>query len=244
VPIDDAPVFELFTQRLGWLEARIRSFDRGHSAKALGTATVVLDDSASDNAWACIDRRPANAVVSSPPYAAALPYIDTDRLSLAAVFGIDTATRRGLEQTMIGSREISGRAARRLADDLAEARLPASTTGFLGRYAAAIGQCPTAGFRLQQAPAVLLRYFRAMDAVLAQLAKRLEKGAPCWLVLGNSRSTVSGEQWVIPTVDEVVAIANQRGFDVAERLAITVTQEDVLHSRHAITRNEIVCLTP
>lgn len=242
VPIEDAPVFELFTQRLAWVEARIRSFDRGDSATALGTAMVVLDDSASDDAWACIDGRPANAVVSSPPYAAALPYIDTDRLSLAAVFGMSTSERRGLEQRMIGSREISGRAAAKFADDLAVALLPASTTEFLRRYAAAIEECPTAGFRLRQAPAVLLRYFRAMDEVLAQVAKRLERGAPCWLVLGNSRSTVSGEQWMIPTVDEVVAIANQRGFDVAERLAITVTQEDVLHSRHAITRNEIVCL--
>jgi 16S rRNA G966 N2-methylase RsmD len=243
VPIEDAPVFELFTQRLVWVEARIRSFDRRDSATALGTAVVVLDDSASDDAWACVDGRPANAVVSSPPYAAALPYIDTDRLSLAAVFGISTSERRGLEARMIGSREISGRAAAKFADDLAVALLPSSTAEFLRRYAAAIEECPTAGFRLRHAPAVLLRYFRAMDGVLAQVANRLERGAPCWLVLGNSRSTVSGEQWVIPTVDEVVAIANQRGFDVAERLAITVTQEDVLHSRHAITRNEIVCLT-
>lgn len=242
VPIADAPVFELFRQRLESVETRIRSFDRARNASQLGRATVVLDDSASDEAWDCTVGRAVNAVVSSPPYAAALPYIDTDRLSLAAVFGIDARERRGLEQTMIGSREISGRAAARFADDLATACLPASTTEFLARYATAIERCPSAGFRLRHAPAVLLRYFRAMDGVLAQLARRLNQGALCWLVLGNSRSTVSGQQWTIPTVDEVVAIARQRGFGVSERLEITVTQEDVLHSRHAITRNEIVCL--
>ena len=247
-PLDDAPVYEAFLQRARSLEDKLRAFLRDVGAPAAGAwpqIDVVCADSADPESFDVLAGRRIDAVVSSPPYAAALPYIDTDRLSLAAVFGFDPGARRLLEKKMIGSREISKREQVALEKELlamGESDLPPSTLGFLSDYSAAVAADPAAGFRRRQAPAVLLRYFVAMASVLANLAAHASKGAPCWLVLGDSRSTVGGKTWTIPTVDEVAAIAERAGFQLRERLPISVTREDLLNARHAITRNEILRL--
>jgi DNA modification methylase len=245
-PIADAPVYELFLDRLSALEARLGSFQRDVEPKrpSAGTGLVVQGDSGDPETFDVLAGRAIDAVISSPPYAAALPYVDTDRLSLAAVFGYSTPARRPLERTMIGSREIGGRdraAFEAILDGGCEA-LPLSTTSFLSAFRDAVAADSTAGFRRQQTPAVLLRYFLAMSDVLTNIAERLNPGANCWFVLGDSRSTIGGQRWTIPTVDEVANIAQHRGLHLRDRLPITVTREDVLHSRHAITRNEILQL--
>lgn len=146
---------------------------------------------------------------------------------------------------MIGSREITER--ERVAwEELLQQRdtntLPSAVLEFLAQYRAAVAADPTAGFRRRQAPAVLLRYFQSMSAVLANLKPRMAAGGPCWLVLGDSRSTVGGRLWQIPTIDHVAEIGLHHGFRVMERIPITVTREDVLHARNSITRNEILQL--
>lgn len=245
-PIADAPVYELFLDRLAALETRLASFQRDVEPErpSAGAALIVQGDSSDPKTFDVLADRAIDAVISSPPYAAALPYVDTDRLSLAAVFGYSAPARRPLERTMIGSREIGGRdraAFESILDTRCEA-LPLSTTSFLADYRDAVAADSTAGFRRRQAPAVLLRYFLAMHDVLTNVAAHLARGANCWLVLGDSRSTIGGQSWTIPTVDEVASIAQRCGLHLRDRLPITVTREDVLHSRHAITRNEILQL--
>lgn len=244
VPIADAPVYELFLGRLEGIDSRLLDFSgRADRARLQSGRAVVVEGSSSDSeTFGFLRGRRIDAVISSPPYAAALPYVDTDRLSLAAVFGYGAAARRPLERTMIGSREITVRERRRFEHELAAGGdgLPSSTSGFLADFMSAIDGDPDAGFRRQQAPAVLLRYFLAMGAVLGNLAPRMVPGACCWLVLGDSRSTVGGRRWTIPTVDQVAAIAEHRGLRLLDRIPITVTREDALHSRHAITRNEVL----
>lgn len=53
-----------------------------------------------------LDQEQVDCVVTSPPYATALPYIDTDRLSLLAIMGIPSHVRSHLEGNLTGSREI------------------------------------------------------------------------------------------------------------------------------------------
>jgi DNA modification methylase len=241
-PIDDAPVYELFLNRLETTRTRLTEFwsHAGAALRPLGVGTAILGDSADAATFVGLNGRQIDAVISSPPYAAALPYLDTDRLSLAAIFGITAADRKPLEARMIGSREITEAARGRHEAALRERTpdgLPSSTLDFLNAYQEAVHADPSAGFRRRQAPAVLLRYFISMSEVLRNVREHMRPGTPCWYVLGDSRSTIGGKQWTIPTVEEVTAIAVQRGFRVEDRLPITVTREDVLHSRHAITRN-------
>jgi DNA modification methylase len=242
-PLEDAAVFEAFSARALTLEERVRALVdvEGPAAGAGATAQIFQADSGDPASFEALRGRRIDAVVSSPPYATALPYIDTDRLSLAAVFGYSRRARRELEQATIGSREIGKREQANLEQELARCTvLPESTIGFLTDFSRAVGADEDAGFRRRQAPAVLYRYFRAMRNVFANLAANCSPATPCWLVLGDSRSTIGGETWTIPTVDEVAALAAQAGFGLSDRLPITVTREGLLNSRHAITRNEIL----
>ncbi len=245
VAIADAPVGDLLIAKIDALATRLQSYWTGARAHlpSPGRVNVVLGDSASAKVFPQVQ---ANCVVSSPPYAAALPYIDTDRLSLVAVYGYSGHDRKSLETTMIGSREVSVRERRSVEALLEESpgdlALPDSTLSFLTSYLAAVRADDNAGFRRQQAPAVLTRYFQAMSMVLGNVASHLDSGSDIWLVLGDSRSVIGGVGWQIPTVDEVYAIGKHRGLEMVETIPITVTREDVLHSRHAITENKILHL--
>jgi len=245
-PIADADVFGLIARRLDRLVQRVGFFETEvrPALPGLGSATVVEGDSSAPMTGALPPS--VSAVVSSPPYGTALPYIDTDRLSLAAVFGHTTASRRSIERVMVGSREIGVRDRRAWAELLAqtagELSLPQSTIDFLQRYSAAVKSDENAGFRKQQAPAVLTRYFCAMSAVLSVVSDRIVAGGDVWLVLGDSRSTIDGKVWTIPTVDEVARIADFHGLSLVEEIPITVTREDSVHARNFIEHNSVLHL--
>lgn len=250
-PLVDAPVFEIFEDRLrsavqnlaAWHEMPSRHRERiGNGIAALGDAADASTIDAACRADRCIA-----AVVSSPPYATALPYIDTDRLSLAAIFGYDRRQRAQLERSLIGSREVSRSEERAWREALSSGEvrslLPDSTLTFLLDLMEAVDRDTRAGFRRRQMPAVLLRYFVGMSRVLRNLRLHMRAEAPVWFVLGDSRTTVGGRTWTIPTIDEVEAIAKMAGFEPIERVEITVTREDVVHARNAITDNVILHLS-
>lgn len=243
--IGDAPVYEAFGSRAGTLLGKLDAYWTGAQAHLPlpGDTTVVLGDSAQAS---CFSALQAQAMVSSPPYAAALPYIDTDRLSLAAVYGYSSFDRKALETVMIGSREITTRERRAietvLTDDPSSLLLPESTLSFLTSYLEAVRADGNAGFRRQQAPAVLTRYFQAMSMVLGNVATHLAPGSDVWLVLGDSRSVIGGSNWRIPTVDEVYAIGKHRGLEMVETIPITVTRENVVHAKNTIVENQILHL--
>ena len=50
-----------------------------------------------------------DAAITSPPYAMALPYIDTQRLSLVWLGLVEPGGIAGLEAELIGSRELRGK---------------------------------------------------------------------------------------------------------------------------------------
>jgi len=244
-PIEDAPVFELFQARLEKLEKNLLDYYTQVRVKLPrpGTSTVILGDCADSAAY---PQKAIQAVITSPPYASALPYIDTDRLSLAVVHGLTAAERKPLETMMVGSREITIRERQAidntLVSDPASLELPQGTINFLQSLLEAVKNDPSAGFRRQQTPAVLTRYFRAMSLSIGNLAAKLERGRDLWMVVGDSRTTIDGTQWRIPTTDELCEIGISHGFTLVERMPITVTREDVLHSRNAIVHNEILHL--
>jgi len=246
-PLLDAPVIELFRARAERLLERRRNFQfRLDLGPSMGDAHIVHGSAATSEPYDIVDKLGGVAsVVSSPPYGVALPYLDTDRLSLAAVFGWNKAKRADLELSTIGSREIS----RRVKDEWecrlaqpAALRLPASTISFLTNLHEAVSLDPAAGFRRQQTPAVLLRYFTSMAEVVRQVVLRMSLGSQMALVLGDSRITVSGIRWTIPTVDEVLSIAKHEGLDLAADIPITVTREALKNSGNAITDNRIIIL--
>jgi len=242
----DAPLGDLFLAK--W-EAAIEKVlyaqagqDQGMPVPA--TATVVQGDSRHAENWPDPKTTPISAVISSPPYASALPYIDTDRLSMAAVFGWSKQRRAGLERSLVGTRELGDKVSREWAEKLGGedlvAVLPAPTLQFLRELLDDVTADTTAGFRRRQAPAVLCNYFVGMSAVLQQLSMTVVSGAHIWLVMGDSRMSVAGKPRAIHTTDHIGLLAEHWGLQRIEAIPITVTRENMRHAKHSITRNTLL----
>jgi DNA modification methylase len=248
VPLVDAPVFELFADRVDDLIAQMRAGWPTVQTARLGEFHSILGDASRADAYRLLDLAEVqvDAVVTSPPYASALPYVDTDRLSLAGVLGVGSRERREIEDRLIGSRELTRTKQTSIHatfdDPGAEDLLPESTRTFIVNYRAAVRADRAAGFRLNGGPAVLIQYFSKIARTLRELKSRMAPGSSCWIVVGDSHSRVAGERWCIPTVAETAAIGSHVGFALAGRIPIDVSRADVLHSRHTITLNEIVHL--
>src|SRR5262249_46991817 len=98
----------------------------------------------------------AALVVTSPPYATALPYIDTDRLSLVALGIATSRSLRQLEASLIGSREWDKQEQRRWETAMVSDgyRLPTAIVRLCHNVYAANR---SAGFRRRAVPGLLYR---------------------------------------------------------------------------------------
>ena len=62
------------------------------------------------------------------------------------------------------------------------------------------------------------------------------------IVIGDNRMRVNNEYERIPTTDFVEAIALDNGFQLLERIDISVTTENLVHVKNAITKNVVLRL--
>ena len=184
-------------------------------------------------------------VVTSPPYATALPYIDTDRLSLFLLGLLQTDQRRGLERAMIGNREISDRERRELEREFLtnyeDSPLPDSVKAtireVLERNAGA-----NVGFRRRNKAALLYKYFLDMSSGFRQLYRILKTGALCIVVIGNSTTVAGGKQIEIRTDQLLMDICRGLGFELIHRMPMTDQAAYMAHSKNTIRTETIFTL--
>lgn len=246
-PLTDAPVIELFAERLEAQLARLTKYwsVAGRQPGPLHRPVVLQADSREKTTFARIgiSAGSIDCVITSPPYATALPYIDTDRLSLMAIMGIESSVRSGLEENLTGSREIRRKNREQFEDELMTAAafnlLPKPVVLALRKLLAA-NRASEVGFRRENMAALLWRYFLDMRANLENVAEILRPGAPAYYVVGDSR-TQAGDSWVpIKTCQHIAEIAEMVGFKPDTLLDIAVTTENFKHTKNAITKNEIL----
>lgn len=188
-----------------------------------------------------------DAVITSPPYANALPYIDTDRLSLRAFGMLGDGGQREAEQRQIGNREVSDREVSRLNDEvereIRDPQLPEALRRLLikARHAA---EEPTAGFRRRRTPALLLTYFRDMQAVLGQVATLLRPEAPAVFIVGDSTITgVDGSVLNVPTGALIGELADSAGLRLTATLDKRLTSygaSSTIHQRNAMAAERVL----
>ncbi|MDQ3388028.1 MAG: hypothetical protein M3483_00850 [Gemmatimonadota bacterium] len=190
--------------------------------------------------------RRIDAVVSSPPYATALPYVDTDRLSYLVLGLLSPQERNSLQKELIGTREIADKQRRELEHEMTAGggldSLPTDTAKDL-RHVLLTNSEHEVGFRRRNTPALLYQYFRDMREGMERVAEICKPGASVFLVLGDSKTTLgNGEVFSIRTCDHVAAVCGQVGLELEGLVPITVTTEDLAHSKNAITENQILVL--
>ena len=246
-PLEDAPAIELFTNRLSEQLERLRGFWRASCYWPVHTQAprIAVGDSRQAETFHKLGLKPGSVdlVVTSPPYATALPYIDTDRLSLLVLFGMASSERRILEQKLIGSREITTREKASLEEVLFHAPettlLPDSVLELI-RTIYELNKGTDAGFRRLNKPALLLRYFSDMRKVFVNMAKVVSPTGEVFVVIGDNKTTAGGQTINIRTTELLKEIGERCGFVCIEEMPITVTTENLRHIRHAITENTVL----
>ena len=174
-----------------------------------------------------------DAIVTSPPYATALPYIDTDRLSLIYLGLLPRTGHRMRDASMIGNREITAGERTELWE-LFEAHktlLPRKTRTLIQRIDR-LNKTGTAGFRRKNPSALLAKDFFDMREAMRQAFLLLNPGGTMFLVVGNNRTTAGGRLIEIRTAEHLGVIASDLGFRLEDDIAM-----DMLVSRDVFRKN-------
>jgi hypothetical protein len=158
-------------------------------------------------------------LVTSPPYATALPYLDTDRLSLI-VLGLLPRKRHGeTERHMVGTREVSERE-RREAWNTYEVRrreLPREISGLIDCIAS-VNHGEGVGFRRRNLPALLGKYFLCILDAMRSARELMRPGAFGYYVVGNNSTEVDGEKIEIPTDRFLFDLGAAAGWTPVEKI--------------------------
>ena len=176
-----------------------------------------------------------DAVITSPPYATALPYLDTDRLSLVHLGLLPRELHRTRDASMIGNREVTTRCRTGYWRffQANKSLLPRSTCTVIERIER-LNAGGEAGFRRRNLPALLSKYFFDMRAVLRQTFSLLRPGGALFLVIGDNRTTAGGRPIEIRTADQLGELAEALGFRRVDDTAM-----DMLVSRDIFRKNAV-----
>ena len=176
-----------------------------------------------------------DAVITSPPCATALPYIDTDRLSLVYLGRSPRGSHRTLDTLMIGNREVTERSRTEYWAfyETNKFLLPWNTRALIDRIDR-LNKAGETGFRRRNLSALLSKYFFDMHEVMRQTFLLLRPGGSMFLVVGNNRTTAGGQPVEIRTAEHLGKIANGLGFRIADDMAM-----DMLVSRDIFRKNAV-----
>ena len=245
--ISDADVFKLYLDALDSQYKRIERFwsIRGYSPNVFRHCQVIEGDSRDGKTAKRLglEDQSVDLILTSPPYATALPYIDTDRLSMLVLFGMKSSRRRPIERDLVGSREVTTKTRRELEQRIIHGggELPEEVKEYLFTLLSRVSRADV-GFRRKNMPALLLRFFEDMSQVMRNCRTLLRTGGEAMIVIGDNRIRVNHEFERIPTTDFVEAIALGNGFRLLERIDISVTTENLVHIKNAITKNIVLRL--
>lgn len=180
--------------------------------------------------------------LTSPPYATALPYIDTQRLSLVWLGLLPPSEILALEAELVGSREIRGQSKKALLALLEgnEARLPEEEASFCIQLQNALTEKD--GFRRQVVPRLLYRYFSGMSDAFASVRKLAKHNAPFGLIVGGNHTVLGGVRFDIDTPAHLANIAANRGWIHEETVPLQTYRRYGLHVNNATTTEALLIL--
>jgi SAM-dependent methyltransferase len=183
-----------------------------------------------------------DAALTSPPYAMALPYIDTQRLSLVWLSLVEPSAIAALEGDLIGSREMRGKARKELSASMLENldRVPARQHSLCLKLQHRLSASD--GFRRKAVPVLLYRYFSAMQHSFRSVRGRMREGATYALIVGHNHTTIGSVREDIDTPLHLAEIASQNGWNVSEVIPLQTYRRFGLHSSNAVQSESLILL--
>ena len=183
-----------------------------------------------------------DAAITSPPYAMALPYIDTQRLSLVWLGLCQPEEIRKLEAELIGSREFRGNARRtllhRMLDNASD--LPWDQSRMCIDLHRALGK--EDGFRRQAVPLLLYRYFTSMRRSFRTVRTVIRRGAPYAMIVGHNHTIIGGVRREIDTPSHLARLAAAEGWEVEEMIPLQTYQRYGYHVSNAVVAETLIVL--
>jgi len=243
-PPSERDLFGVFLDETQALATNIRVVKR-HTAVGQSTTVRAYQGDMRTFTTTTAARRLAgkfNAAITSPPYAMALPYIDTQRLSLVWLGLVDPGTLASLQAELIGSREFNGSPRTTWQRKMVEnsEHLPERHAALCRQVLAMVG--PRDGFRRQAVPSLLYRYLVGMRDSFRTVRSLLRPKAPFFLIIGHNHTVLAGHRFDIDTPDLLSALGETAGFVSERRGALQTYQRFGLHQKNAISREELLTL--
>jgi site-specific DNA-methyltransferase (cytosine-N4-specific) len=172
-----------------------------------------------------------------------MPYLDTQRLSLALFGMFRSGELRQHEKEQIGNREIQDRERRTLEAELTAnaAELPDPVIGFC-RGLLKLADDPAHGFRRRNVPALVYKYLADMAAMFGSVRNVMRKGGRYALVVGRNATELRGENNVIDTPQLLADTAASRGWVIDEMTPFETYQRFDLHQENSIRAEVLLVL--
>lgn len=234
-PVDEIDPIKEFLEELGRSSRLVLAFLRQESQPARGRTEILEGDSkALPQHWKKWSGK-IDVAITSPPYATALPYLDTDRLSLCFLRLLTRSVHRDRDHDMIGNREITDKARKTFWEQFKSGKheLPDSVTNLIAQIHGR-NENTDAGFRRLNLPSLLFKYFGDMRHVFAGLRQVLKPGASAFVVVGNNHTVAGGQRVDIATVELLADVAEAVGFKFIEKMEM-----EMLVSRDIFKNNAI-----
>lgn len=174
-----------------------------------------------------------DVVITSPPYATALPYLDTDRLSLCYLNLLSRPEHRAQDYHMIGNREITERYRQKYLEEFRreQSSLPTGIVNVIDQIHG-LNERGDVGFRRRNLSALLAKYFLDMRHVLENLHTLVRAGGDAYVVVGNNHTIAGGERVEIETDTLLAELGQSVGFELADRVSM-----EMLVSRDIFKKN-------
>ena len=179
--------------------------------------------------------------ITSPPYATALPYIDTQRLSLVWLNLISSKEIKSLEGELIGSREFNLKSEHlkwysHLIHN--KSSLPEEIHTFCISLNKKLKV--SEGFRKKALPPLLYRYFTDMRTAFKEVYRLLKKDKYFCLIVGHNHTTIGGNRTDIDTPKLLSYLGQQIGFEIHEIIELEAYQRYGLNSSNAVQKESLI----
>jgi len=188
-------------------------------------------------------KRVSRVIVTSPPYATALPYVDTDRLSIVLLGLSPSSNLKALDGKLTGSREWTRSESKewdaRMRSNADE--LPTSVLDLVTEISAR-NERDNAGFRRLAVPGLLYRYFADMGDAISSWSRVLSKDEYAVLVVGTNKTAGTNDPIVIDTPSLIADLAPSRGFVVSEVCPLQAWPRYGMHARNGVAGESAVVL--
>jgi site-specific DNA-methyltransferase (cytosine-N4-specific) len=183
-----------------------------------------------------------DVIITSPPYATALPYLDTDRLSLSYLNLLPRPKHRRRDYFMIGNREITEKYRRDYLEKYRRHKslLPSEITEVIDLIHD-LNENADVGFRRKNLSALLAKYFFDMREVLSQFVDLLKPGGYAYVVIGNNHTIAGGQRVDIPTDVLLGQLGESVGLCLERAIPMDMLVSRDIFKKNAGSAETILC---